>query len=53
MKRKVFLIIGVAAFAGAIAFNASIGLRDKSLSDLSLANIEALARGENDGSYSL
>lgn len=50
MKKNVFLIIGVIAFAGVIAFNVSENLRSSSLSDIALANVEALARNEGGGS---
>lgn len=52
MKRKVFSIIGVAAFAGAVAFNVSSSLRSESLLDLSLANVEALASDEGNADCS-
>ena len=49
MKKKVFTIIGLVAIGAATAFNANIGLRGSdSLSDLALANIEALAKAEVD-----
>ena len=46
MKKKVFLIIGGAVFAIAVVFNISISSRGDSLSDFTLANVEALANGE-------
>ena len=46
MKKKVFLIIGGAVFAIAVVFNISISFRGDSLSDFTLANVEALANGE-------
>lgn len=47
MKKKVFGILGVAAFAALVAINVSINSRGEDLSDLTLANVEALARGED------
>ena len=45
--KKVFSIIGLAAIGAAMVFSANIGLRsDVFLSDLALANVEALARTE-------
>jgi len=46
MKRKVFSIIGVAAIGAAVAFNVSVGSHGDSLSELALANLEALANTE-------
>ena len=45
MKKKVFSIIGVAAFAVAVALNMNISANNNE-SDLVLANVEALAQGE-------
>ena len=45
MKKKVFSIIGVAAFAVAVAINLNISA-NRNKSDLVLANVEALANGE-------
>ena len=39
-------MIGAVAIAGAVAFNINAGLKSGKLSDIALANIEALARGE-------
>ena len=47
MKRKVLSIIGVAAISAAVVFNVSVGSHRGSLSDLALANIEALASVES------
>jgi len=47
MKKKVLIIIGLAAIGVAAAFNANIGSRAASLSNLALANIEALASSED------
>ena len=46
MKKKVVSIIGLAAIGAVAAFNANIGSRAESLSDIALANIEALADNE-------
>ena len=46
MKKTLFSIIGLAAFGAAVVLNASIGLSGESLSDITLANIEALAMSE-------
>ena len=46
-KKRIFGIIGAAAIAVAVAFNVSAGLNNKALSDLALANIEALAKSED------
>jgi len=46
MKKKIISIIGMAAFAVAVAFNASINLSSNAQSGLTLENIEALARNE-------
>ena len=46
MKRKVFLILGVVAIATAVMFKVNMDLRDDSISNLALANIEALAQSE-------
>ena len=46
MKKKVLSIIGVAAVGAAVAFNVSIGSQSGFLSELALANIEALANVE-------
>ena len=47
MKKKVFLIFGLAVIGTIAAFNANIGLRNEYLSNIALANIEALARSES------
>ena len=46
MKKKLFLVIGIVAFAVAIAFNINANLSNNSEQNLALANIEALAQGE-------
>jgi len=46
MKRKFFSIIGAVVIVAAIVFNFSVSLRGESFSDITLANIEALARNE-------
>jgi len=47
MKKKVFFVCGLIAIGAAVAFNANMGLRVGSLTDLSLANVEALAKNED------
>ena len=49
--KKLFLVIGVTAFIAVVAVNVSIGLRNNALSDLVLANIEALAQTETSDEY--
>ena len=46
MKKKVLSIIGVAAVGAAMVFNVSVGSQSGFLSELALANIEALANVE-------
>ncbi len=46
MKKKIFSIVGVAAFAVAVAFNINTSLSDNAEMDMTLAQIEALARNE-------
>ena len=48
MKKKVFSIIGVAAFAVAMALNINFSAKTNS-SDMLFANVEALAKGEIPG----
>ena len=43
MKKKVFSIIGVAAFAVAVAVNMNVSVKNNE-SDLVLANVKALAK---------
>ena len=46
-KKKMVLTIMVAvAFAAVMAFNVNLGASNSSLSDIALANIEALAKNE-------
>jgi hypothetical protein len=52
MKRKIFLSIGITAILIIAAINVNLGSRDGQLSDLTLANIEALGQSENDGGNS-
>jgi len=49
MKRKVFGIIGAAAVSAAVAFSGSIKSEGSCLSDIALANVEALAKNEGFG----
>ena len=52
MKKTVISIIGLAVIGAAATFNVIIGLRSESFSDLTWANIEALAQVENGGQWS-
>ena len=47
MKTKIFGGIAVLAIAAAIAFNVNLSTKSNGLSDISLANVEALAQDEN------
>jgi len=49
MKKIVISIITLIAIGVTAAFHANLGLRGGSLSDLALANIEALASSESGG----
>lgn len=46
MKKKIFGIVAVAAFAGALAFNSIANSNKTALSAVTLKNIEALTRDE-------
>ena len=46
MKKKIVVFIFGVAITSAVVLNVCVGLRGPSLSDLTLANIEALAKGE-------
>ncbi len=48
-KTKLALIVCVATIVTLVTINANVNLSDESLSDLALANIEALARNEDGG----
>lgn len=48
MKKIIFGGITVLAIAAAITFNVNLNSRSEKLSDVSLANVEALADGESD-----
>ena len=49
MNKKKILTIGfIAIFAAVVAFNVSVSSSNNALSDLSLANVEALAKNEGD-----
>jgi len=48
MKRKFVIFVGGIAIVVASAVNLNIGSNKGTLSDLALANIEAMARGETD-----
>ena len=45
MKKRIFSILGVAAFAGAMAVNVNMSTKNNE-NDVALANVEALAIGE-------
>jgi len=49
MKRKIIGLIAVAAIALTMALNMNLNAKNNSLSDISLANVEALARVEEKG----
>lgn len=49
MKKVVLRSLVVVALVGVVTFNASINSHRESLSDLTLANIEALAQNEGNG----
>ena len=53
MEKKIFSFIGAIVIAIAVAFNVSVNLGGSSLSDIALANVEALAQNEggNEGIY--
>jgi len=51
-KNKIFGSIAVLAIAAMIAFNVSIYSQEKGLSDITLANVEALAQNEDDADCS-
>ena len=44
MKKKVFSIIGIAAFAVAVAVNMNVNINNSVEMDLALANVKALAK---------
>ena len=48
MKKKIFGGIAVAAIALTMALNVNISANNNSLSDISLANVEALAAADGD-----
>ena len=47
MRKKIIGLIALVAFVLTMALNVSFGAKNNSLSDISLANIEALAKKEN------
>ena len=51
MKRKIFAVVVVFAITAAIAFNVSLSKQNKGMSDVLLANVEALADDENCNGY--
>jgi len=52
MKKKIFGGIAVLAIAAMAAFNVNMNTQNDNLSDLSLANVEALAQSEGGSSSS-
>lgn len=51
MKRKLFSVIGVAAFAVAVALNINAGLSNDTAMDVTLVNVEALAGSETSDEF--
>jgi hypothetical protein len=49
MKKLIISITGIATFAVVLVFSASISFRGSSISNLSIANIEALSGSESGG----
>lgn len=49
MKKKLLYVLGVVAIAAVVSFNIYSAKSDVVLSDLALANVEALASGESGG----
>ena len=49
MKRKFVVFVAGAAIVCGVAFNFSLNSKNDSLSDLALANVVALAKGEDGG----
>jgi len=47
MKKKILFMFGVAAFAGALAFNSLTNSKQATVSTVTLSNIEALTRKED------
>ncbi len=47
MKKKILSIVGVAAFAVAVAFNINAGLNVNNQMDITMENMEALGQGED------
>ena len=50
MKKKLLYVLGVVAIAAVVCFNIYSAKSDVVLSDLALANVEALASGEGSSS---
>jgi hypothetical protein len=50
MKKKIFGVIAIVAIAAAAAWNVNCNSQSSKLSDISLANVEALAQ-ESGGGY--
>jgi hypothetical protein len=51
MKKKDFGIFGIAVVGAAMVFNTNISLSSSTLSDVALANVEALAQKEDAKPY--
>ena len=49
MKKKLVFMAGGIAICAASVFTSNIGMRSESLSDIALANLEALAENESGG----
>ncbi len=49
MKKKIFLGVAVLAFTAIVGLNVKMNHQENLLSDLSLANVEALATAETTG----
>ena len=50
MNIRIFGGISVAAFVAFLMLNISISIKENNMSDVFLTNLEALAKGEGDGS---
>jgi len=46
MKKKIFFVFAVAAFAGVLAFNSITNSKQATVSTVTLSNIEALTKSE-------
>lgn len=52
MKKKIMSIFTIVAFGAMLGYNINISQKSKVLSNLTLANVEALANGGEGGGYS-